>query len=89
MCVSMTNYHQQGLFFFIQVYIDTNPTLEAHHKCKSAIQIILSKCEDFAALENLLTPSTPLKIMPHILFKISKVLFNFSDNYVFIIYIHR
>ncbi|CAI6359268.1 unnamed protein product [Macrosiphum euphorbiae] len=58
----------------IDVYIDTSPTLEAHHKCKSAIQVILSKCEDFATLEHLLTPSTPIKIMPHILLKISKML---------------
>ncbi|XP_008185595.1 sperm-associated antigen 6-like isoform X3 [Acyrthosiphon pisum] len=58
----------------IDVYIDTSPTREAHHKCKSAIQIILSKCEDFAALEQLLTPSTPIKIMPHILLKMSKML---------------
>ncbi|XP_022166817.1 sperm-associated antigen 6-like [Myzus persicae] len=58
----------------IDVYIDTSPSHEAHHKCKSAIQIILSKCEDFAALEKLLTPSTPIQIMAHILLKMSKIL---------------
>jgi len=82
MCVSIPITINKA-YFFIQVYSDTSPTLQAHHKCKSAIQIILSKCEDFAALEQLLTPTTPIQIMPHILLKMSKVFSDFSVNYVF------
>ncbi|KAL5238775.1 hypothetical protein ACI65C_006185 [Semiaphis heraclei] len=58
----------------IDVYTNSNPTQEAHYKCKSAIQTIVRKCEDFGALEKLLAPSTPIKIMPHILLKMTKIL---------------
>ncbi|CAH1733320.1 unnamed protein product [Aphis gossypii] len=58
----------------IDVYINTSPTHEAHHKCKSAIKVILNKSEDFSAIEKLLTPSMPIQIMLHILIKISQML---------------
>jgi len=78
MSVNIICYYQQSLFF-IQVYINTSPTHEAHHKCKSAIKVILNKSEDFSAIEKLLTPSMPIQIMLHILIKISQV---FSISYV-------
>ncbi|KAF0753290.1 sperm-associated antigen 6-like [Aphis craccivora] len=58
----------------IDVYINTSPTHEAHHKCKSAIKVILNKSEDFSAIEKLLTPSMPSQIMLHILIQISQML---------------
>jgi len=77
------------LIFFIQVYTNSSPTQEAHYKCKSAIQTIVRKCEDFGALEKLMTPSTPIKIMPYILLKMTKVFSDFSVNYIAILYFMR
>ncbi|XP_060845328.1 sperm-associated antigen 6-like [Rhopalosiphum padi] len=58
----------------IDVYIDSNPKHEAYHNCKTAIQTVLNKSEDFSAIEKLLTPSVPDQILQYILLRISKML---------------
>jgi hypothetical protein len=53
--------------------MDSNLENESRHKCIVALEQILTNCDDFNVLENLLTPSIPVEIMIIILDKISKV----------------
>jgi len=53
--------------------MNANVAHEVRLKCKNAIEVILSKCDDFITLEKLLTPSTPIDIVVYILDKMSKV----------------
>lgn len=57
--------------------MDASVENEIKDKCKNSIQLVLSKCDDFTTLENLLSSSTSADIISCILDKISKV-FNFN-----------
>lgn len=57
--------------------MDASVENEIKDKCKTSIQLVLSKCDDFTTLENLLSSSTSADIISCILDKISKV-FNFN-----------
>lgn len=51
---------------------------DIRRKSMNAVQLVLSKCDDFVTLETFLTSSAPAEIMTHILDKISKVFFIFK-----------
>lgn len=65
--------------------MDTYLDDEIRRTCMNSVQLVLSKCDDFITLENMLTSSTPGELMIYILDKISKVfLFYFLVNYLHI-----
>jgi len=56
---------------------------EIRRMCMNAVQLVLSKCDDFITLEKMLTSSPPGEIMIYVLDKISKVFLSyFLVNYI-------